>query len=106
LLKLALIKSSACSGRIGQTSYLTAGDTLAIVDPTTGLGCNTAVQTVLDFNNYIAGLNANQNVDFLLQSYNARSNQVISLNHDESIRMRRVYRPDALQPSAGIPVRA
>lgn len=91
-------KSNSFSGRIGETSYLIAGDTLATVDPTTGLGCNTAIQTTVDFHHYISGMNSRENIGTLQLAYNARCEEVISNIHTQSRIFRRAYRPDALVP--------
>jgi hypothetical protein len=96
--ELGADKSERYSGTIGRTSYLIAGDTLATVDATTGLGCNTAIQTVVDFYQYILGLNSGENVATLQQTYNNSCDNVISHIHTQSRMYRRAYRPDALQP--------
>ncbi len=98
-------KSSAYSGTVGLTSYLSAGDTVATVDPTTGLGCNTAVQTATDFHDYMRGLNSHQDVASLQRVYNNRCEKIVSKIHTESIQMRRLYRPDAVLPPNSISVR-
>ncbi len=89
-------KSDIYSGKIGQSSFLVAGDSLATVDPTTGLGCNTAVRTATDFHDYVAGLNSKQDIASLQKNYNTNCEAIISNNHEESKRFRLAYRPDAV----------
>lgn len=90
-------RSSSPSGRIGRTVYLLAGDTLATVDPTTGLGCNTAIKTLDHFHEFVAGIDRNRNVRSLLFEYNRCSNETVIEIHRESHRKRSIYRPDAAQ---------
>lgn len=94
--KIGADRSSAYSGTIGRTSYLIAGDTLATVDPTTGLGCTTAIKTVIDFNDFINGLDKNMDPHFLHTVYSDSSAQRIRQNHDQSLSKRRLFRPDAV----------
>ena len=89
-------KSDTYSGKIGHSSFLLAGDTLATVDPTTGLGCNTAVKTATDFHDYVAGLNSSQDIAALQKQYNTSCDRIIAHNHAQSKHMRAAYRPDAL----------
>jgi hypothetical protein len=91
-------KSSAYSGTIERTHYLIAGDTMATVDPTTGLGCNTAIKSTQDFHHFLIGLDRNENIQVLLDDYNRCSESVVSYNHQQSTNMRFLYRPDALLP--------
>ena len=92
-------RSSAFSGAIGHTSYLIAGDTMATVDPTTGLGCNTAVKTVPDFHQFLAGINAGRDTRLLRDAYNENCERIVNEIHQESRLMRSIYRPDALVPT-------
>ncbi len=96
-------RSDASCGTLGQTSYLLAGDTLATVDPTTGLGCNTALQTVEDFQTFLIGLYNKVDPETLRSTYQTESNVTLSSIHYESTNMRRRYRPDAVHLPEGLP---
>lgn len=91
-------KSTKLSGLIHKTIYLLAGDTLATVDPTTGLGCNTAIDSLSAFHKFLAGLNQKHDVAELLNDYNYSSNFDIDEGFRASQRMRSLYRPDAAEP--------
>ncbi|MBS0604501.1 MAG: hypothetical protein JSS60_05620 [Verrucomicrobia bacterium] len=99
-------RSSSYSGSIGTTAYLIAGDTMATVDPTTGRGCNTAIETMSDFHDFILGIDANQDMDSLFEQYNLRCTQIVDANHRESVNMRHLYRPDAVAVPQNAPLRA
>lgn len=96
-------RSDASCGTLGQTSYLLAGDTLGTVDPTTGLGCNTAIQTVADFQAFLTGLFYKVDPETLRSNYQTESNITLSAVHYESTIMRRRYRPDAMHLHTALP---
>lgn len=85
-------KSSASSKILGETPCLIAGDALATVDPSTGLGCNTAVQMAIDFKNFLHGMDGRQEIDSLCSAYNHRCHAVVSDIHAASIHNRSLYR--------------
>lgn len=90
-------QSCQFSGTLEQTVYLVAGDALATADPTTALGCNSAINTFLDFHRFLTGLGRNEDLQTLLSHYNRSSERVISDNNEASLRMRLLYRPDAIE---------
>jgi len=82
--------------KVGSSPVLLSGDTLATVDPTTGLGCNTALITVWRFDEFLLGLEKKESVDQLLINYGNAAESKIAYIHQESKWMRKIYRPDAL----------
>lgn len=79
------------------STILLAGDASATVDPTTGLGCNTAIQSSVDFLDFLWDYD-NNSKDKILQDYKNRTSARIKDIHNASIFMRSLYRPDALIP--------
>lgn len=90
-------RSNVCSGTINRTAYLIAGDTLATVDPTTGRGCTTAINTFIDFHRFLIGMDRNENQQTLLDNYNRSSSQTVSHMHDLALNIRMSHRPDAVE---------
>jgi hypothetical protein len=88
--------SKSASHLQGRTSYLITGDSLATVDPTTGLGCTTAIRTVDHFHTFLAGLNNKTKREELHKDYDESCNSVVLHNMNESREMRELYRPDAV----------
>jgi flavin-dependent dehydrogenase len=97
LIEIGADRAIHSSAQYGETAYLIAGDALATVDPTTGLGCNTAVKTSKLFKTFLEGVEAGTAQDQLLQNYNNSVQVVVDRIHDESIAKRRIYRPDAVR---------
>ncbi len=101
-LKKALIteigadQSRVFSGLIGKTPYLVAGDILSTVDPSTGRGCSTAINTYCVFHDFLIGLEQNGDLVELLKDHDRALGVVISENLDASFEMRSLYRPDVL----------
>jgi len=83
---------------IKKTAVLLAGDASATVDPTTGLGCNTAIQSSVDFLDFIWDYDAGVDSERLLRNYSSRMQERISYIHDKSREARILFRPDALVP--------
>lgn len=83
---------------IHQTSVLLGGDAGATVDPTTGLGCNTAIQSSVDFLDFIWDSDKEISPNTLLKEYSERATKRIKDIHIASIQARALYRPDALIP--------
>lgn len=81
---------------INQTSVLLGGDASATVDPTTGLGCNTAVQSSVDFLDFIWDYDTGSDQKKLLKEYSDRIEQRVDYIHKASKYARSLYRPDAL----------
>jgi hypothetical protein len=96
LIEIGADRADMCSGWRGKTSYLIAGDALATVDPTTGLGCNTALQTSKLFKTFLEGLEQGTSLDELHMAYDASSEAVIGRIHAESVTKREFYRRDAV----------
>lgn len=89
-------RASKYSEMFNESAVLLVGDASATVDPTTGLGCNTAIQTSVYFvelllDDYL--LNPNS-----LAAYNKIISSKIKFAHDMSISARKQYKPNALQP--------
>lgn len=78
----------------GNTVFLITGDALATVDPTTGLGCNTALQQAARIRTVISGRDLGENLGELLDGYKELSEVVIRNIHHDSAILRAAYRPD------------
>lgn len=83
--------------KINNSTILLAGDASATVDPTTGLGCNTAIQSSVDFLDFLWDYDTSSK-DKILRDYQNRTSARIEDIHDASKLMRSRYRPDSLQP--------
>lgn len=82
---------------VNKSKVLLAGDASATVDPTTGLGCNTAIQSSMDFLEFLWDFNvAPQRI---IERCEFKSEHRISTIHEESRQMRSQYRPDRLVPT-------
>lgn len=82
---------------LGKTICLMAGDALATVDPTTGLGCVTAITTSQLFKDVVDGFEKAEKESDLLRHYDSRITQIVTGNHERSKGMRSLYRPDAIK---------
>ena len=82
--------------RMRDSAYLLCGDALATVDPTTGLGANTAIGTVDYFEDVMKGMKRGRNLNGLLEEYRERCEGRIAVIHAKSKALRAAYRPDAL----------
>lgn len=78
------------------TAFLMAGDAAATVDPTTGLGGNTAIQTSAFFAEFLQNISKNSNLERELDEYKRKLDNIIHDNHVRSAIMRRGYRPDTV----------
>lgn len=88
--------------RLGQTAFLITGDALATVDPTTGLGCRTALELSLESKRVIEGLDRREQISELLHHYDLAAKARIASIHYESRYMRGLYRPDAVTLEAAV----
>lgn len=79
------------------STILLAGDASATVDPTTGLGCNTAIQSSVDFLDFLWDYDI-LSKDEILKDYQNRASERVEYIHHASKLMRSRYRPDSLQP--------
>lgn len=80
----------------GKTVILLAGDALATVDPTTGLGCNLALQTSESFVAFVEEMGIDVPLEVELNRYHFALDAVIRNAHRTSLFMREGYRPDAV----------
>ncbi len=96
LIKIGADYADAYFKKIKQTCVLLAGDASATVDPTTGLGCNTAVQSSVDFLDFIWDYDTGDNPNKLLNEYSDRISKRVDYIHSASRVARSLYRPDAV----------
>lgn len=96
IIELVTCYSNTSSGEVGNTPYIIVGDALCTVDPFTGLGCNSAIQTSSIFQVFIEGLEENKNKKTLLNKYDLSIGEEIEELHTASVYMRESYRPDTL----------
>jgi hypothetical protein len=89
-------RAELASTIFGRTICLIVGDALATVDPTTGLGCNTAITTCSEFQTALLQLTMGNELSEILNMYNRSLEGVISNIHQRSRALRTQYRPDAL----------
>lgn len=82
--------------KVKNSTILLAGDASATVDPTTGLGCNTAIQSSVDFLDFLWDYE-NFSKDQIQDDYQNRTSARIEDIHCASKLMRSRYRPDSLQ---------
>lgn len=100
IIKIGADHANEYSKRINQTSLLLGGDAAATVDPTTGLGCNTAIQSSVDFLDFIWDYETTSTPENLLKEYSDRMEERVSYVHLSSIYARSLYRPDAIVPNS------
>ena len=79
---------------MNKTSILLAGDALATVDPATGLGCNTAIQSSTAFLDFLWDYDAKgaESQQTLLKEYSGRMNNIVDYIHTASKTTRSYYR--------------
>lgn len=82
----------------GKAVMLLAGDADATVDPTTGLGCNTAIQSSVDFLDFLWDY-GKVSINNALCTYKTRNTERVNLNQAASTLMRTMYRPDTVPDS-------
>lgn len=88
-------KSDVSYQLLDETTFLVCGDALATVDPTTGLGANTAIESSSYFAEFLQGMRNNRDPHFLTYDYlRAAQNDVVEI-HRQSRMKRMLYRPDA-----------
>jgi 2-polyprenyl-6-methoxyphenol hydroxylase-like FAD-dependent oxidoreductase len=88
-------RAAAFSKRIKGTFVLLAGDAAATVDPATGLGCNTAINTGVFFTDLLSGFEQGSvDKESLLLEYENGMSERTSYIHYESKRIRAQYRPE------------
>lgn len=87
--------SEKCSLRLNDSAFLIMGDALATVEPTTGLGCNLAIESSEVFKDFIEKWSV-QKLDVLLKAYDKALKKKVVEAHSASISMRTFHRPDAL----------
>lgn len=100
VIKIGADKASQYCKSIHRTALLLAGDASATVDPTTGLGCNTAIQSSVDFLDFIWDWDSGFSQDRLIREYGERMSERVTYIHNASVELRSRYRPDALVPRA------
>ncbi len=89
--------------KLQQTAFLVSGDAMATVDPTTGLGANTAIQTSTYFKSFLREAKCNYfNLNQALTEYQRSSMDKVDEIHQMSLAMRRGYRPDAAQTHSSL----
>lgn len=98
IIKIGADHANEYAKRKNQTSVLLGGDASATVDPTTGLGCNTAIQSSMDFLDFLWDHDAGISQSTLLGQYAGRVEARVDTIHSASKRFRSLYRPDALVP--------
>ena len=76
-----------------QNKLTLAGDAYATVDPTTGLGCNTAIQSSTDFLDFIWDFDKKVPKKQLLSNYHKRTFGNIGIIHKQSFSFRNLYKP-------------
>lgn len=88
-------KTRLASGLLGRTLFLISADARATPDPTTGLGCNTALTATKLFQKVLDDWNHKQ-LTTLSKEYIDSSDIIVEKIHKASKEKRQLYRPDAL----------
>lgn len=96
LIKIGADHANEYYKKYNNSTVLIAGDAAATVDPTTGLGCNTAIQTSTAFLDYIWDHDAGKSQNVRNVQYGSDIKLKVLDIHGQSIQFRRMYRPDAL----------
>lgn len=96
VIEIGADRAQGCSGTVGTTAYLVAGDALHTVDPVTGLGASTAINSSLLFKRILEKSSQDRLYPMSLMDYDRESEETIKKIHDRSIAFRRLYRPDAV----------
>jgi 2-polyprenyl-6-methoxyphenol hydroxylase-like FAD-dependent oxidoreductase len=99
LIKIGADKASEPCKKINQAVVLLSGDACATVDPTTGLGCNTAIQSSTAFLDFIWDANDHVALDKRIEDYRSSIQEKIRYIHNASKELRARYRPDAVTVS-------
>lgn len=88
-------KASSISLRNGKGIFMLAGDAAATVDPVTGLGCNSALQSAADFHDYLLRIETGTYHD-AEDIYGFRMNRRVEFIHEQSEYVRKRYMPSAI----------
>lgn len=94
MIEVEVDKASSSCGAIGQALYLIGGDTLATADPSTGLGCNIALETASYFEEVLYGIKNKIPPSQILEKYSKYSTSMVDKIHQQSLSYRQLYRPD------------
>lgn len=100
VIKIGADRANEYCKSIGKTAVLETGDAGATVDPTTGLGCNTAIQSAVDFLDFIWDYDAKIPQKTLLKDYANRMEDRVEYIHEASKISRSLYRHDSLVPQS------
>lgn len=96
VIEIGADRAERCSGTVGMTAYLTAGDALHTVDPVTGLGASTAIKSAVLFKNILEKSDQGRLHPLSLVDYNVGSELHIRNIHKRSVAVRSLYRPDTV----------
>jgi hypothetical protein len=96
VIEIGADKASRCSGMVGETAYLIAGDALHTVDPTTGKGASTAIYSSRYFKEILENGNSQDAIRESLARYDDASETDIYRIYWLSKSQREKYRPDAV----------
>src|ERR1700677_5125260 len=84
LIKIGADRANEYARKMGKSVILLTGDSSATVDPTTGLGCNTAIQSSVDFLDFLWDSNRGIAQDKLINEYEASIKKRIEFIHEKS----------------------
>jgi 2-polyprenyl-6-methoxyphenol hydroxylase-like FAD-dependent oxidoreductase len=82
--------------QVEEGAILNVGDSLATMDPTTGLGCNHAIEYASYTKDVIEALEKQTSLSAALNTYNFRSKRKIARAHEAAKELRLICRPDAV----------
>ncbi|KAF3362497.1 hypothetical protein PHSC3_000970 [Chlamydiales bacterium STE3] len=94
VVKIGADKAEKYCTTLGESDVLLAGDASATVDPVTGLGCNTALRSYYDFQDYLRDRTLSQKA--ALENYNHNNEQRVERIHSISKEARRLYRREMM----------
>lgn len=94
LVEVGADKASVIAKKIGKTVFLNTGDSLVTVDPSTGLGCTTAILSVKHTKKVLKN---SSKTDLIISEYIKNSKKMIEFIHNESKIIRFAHFPYAYQ---------
>lgn len=83
----------------GKTLVLIQGDALSTVDPSTTLGCVTAIELADSISKAVESLRQKRDLDKIAQAYTSACETLSNRNHNKAIEIRNRFDPNRLLPS-------
>lgn len=98
IIQIGLDKAEKFSKKIGNSHVLLAGDALATVNPSTGLGCNSAIMSSYFFEVFMAEKSKGNNIDKALDHYDLQNRTMVDYTHECSKMAQNIFLRNRSEP--------